>query len=117
MRFTQRYLCIFAQEMRIEDQETGRVTEGISVRYIPISDLAPKVDEEFAARGIIKRGEKAVKVWLPIEAKSKLKDFPALYDIDFEMTVGNSNGKEVQLVKVKDINFHSTLTATLTKKV
>jgi hypothetical protein len=90
--FKQTYLCLSAQTYRIEQEDkngnkTGEIIEGITIRYIPTSDLTPQEDLQAADRGQISRGIKAAKMNLPIEKASQLNIFPALYEVEIEMTV------------------------------
>jgi len=84
--FKQKYLCLSAQTYRMET-ESGEILEGITIRYIPSNELTPCEDAQAYERGQISRGIKAAKMTLPISAKTQLGLFPAIYDVEIEMTV------------------------------
>jgi hypothetical protein len=108
--FKQAYLCLSAQTYRIEQEDatgrkTGEIIEGITVRYVPDNELTPREDTQAYERGQIFRGIKAAKLNLPITAKDQLNQFPAIYNVELEMSVVGDK----LMPKVKSIEFMHTV--------
>ena len=110
-KFKQSWLCLSAQTYRIQNED-GEVVEGITLRYIPTDDLTPQEDATADERGEISRGAKAAKMSLPKSAVTQLYKFPAIYEVECEMSVVRDKLQvrplsinflsEVKLVKVEE---------------
>jgi len=87
------------------ETESGEILEGITIRYIPDNDLAPREDEQAASRGQVSRGIKAAKMSLPITAREQLNQFPGIYEMEMEMAVV---ADKLQ-VRAKNISFLHTV--------
>jgi hypothetical protein len=111
--FKQQFLILHAREMTITNRETGEVeNEGISIRYIPTSDFSPQVDEDVAARGQVLKGILPAKLWFSKAKASQLKDLPAIYDCEIEMTVM----QEKLQARIKNMEHVSNVTLQRTDK-
>ena len=100
--FKQTFLFLSAQSYRIVNETTNEVTnEGISLRYITSDNLDPVVDETATSRGQLSKGQKVVKVALPINKLEKCKEFPALYEATMKFSVVNDK----QQIQVTDIDY------------
>ena len=103
--FKQQYLVLSAQTYRIEDEKTGRINEGISIRYITDNSLTQVKDETRSDSGNILLGRKVAKTSMPLDAIHKLKQLPCLYDVTLEMSIV----ADKQQIRVKDMEFISTV--------
>lgn len=77
----------------------GNVSEGTSIRYLPVDNLDPVREDN-------NLGTRPAKDNLPYEWKSKFVTAPALYEAELAMRVG-SDGKPTMYIK--EISYVSNL--------
>lgn len=98
----QNVIVLSAHPYRISEN-SGRVSEGISVRYLTVDNLNPVKDGEAV-------GTRPAKANLPYSWKDLFVSAPAMYEADLGLTVG-SDGKPV--MSISHIDYVSDLTVTM----
>lgn len=79
----ERCVILHAMPYSMKDEETGDVVEGVSVTYLPTTDLSP-VEEKDDMGG---RGVKCAKQTFSTKLFEKFSVLPAIYDVEFKLDV------------------------------
>ena len=95
----QNIIVLSAHPYRITEN-SGRVSEGLSVRYLTVDNLNPVKDGEAV-------GTRPAKANLPYSWKDLFISAPAMYEAELSLTVG-SDGKPV--MTIAHIDYVSDLT-------
>ena len=98
----QNIIVLSAHPYRI-DEAGGRVSEGVSVRYLTVDNLNPVKDGEAV-------GTRPAKANVPYYWKDLFISAPAMYEAELSMNVG-SDGKPV--MTITHIDFVGELTCKL----
>ena len=110
-----RCLLLFASPYSITQTIDGveRTNEGVSAYFVLDDNLAPRIDEEAAARGQQVYGIKPSKMNLPYAAAAKIKAAPGLYDCTIKMVNKRVDvrGSSVELptLQIIDLDFAGTI--------
>lgn len=99
----QRILLLYANTWTMTDDKTGEFKTGVSVNFYFNLTLDPVKN----ADGSI--GMRSAKASMAVDRMKKCIQAPALYDAEFEMSVG-SDGKPV--MKIVDLDYISSVTVT-----
>lgn len=97
---TSRILVTFANQYDIKDEKTGNITRGCTLNYFFFGENGEMFKTMAGLDGAI--GYQRAKCSLDYDMRKKIKKAPAIYDAEFEMSIG-SDGKPV--MKVVDLKF------------
>lgn len=92
-------VLLYTAPYKIVDEKTGQINEGISAFLYGNTDFKPKSKDNIS-------GEKPLKQAFPTNMLAKIKEVPALYEVDVEMTAGADLKPRLTVV---DLNYIGNL--------
>lgn len=92
----QQIILLYAGQYQIVDEKTGEVNQGVTCNYYFNTELTAEDNKNGT------KGTRPAKGTLDFYLMSKIVKAPALYDAEFEMSIG-SDMKPV--LKIRDLTF------------
>jgi hypothetical protein len=79
--------------------EQGKLNEGCSIRYITSETLEPCENSDCTTKGY-----KIAKAVIPYGEYSKLGAVPALYEVNFDVSIDSKGAASLKLTEIRAIN-------------